>query len=31
MAPLEVMNFDEAGKILGMRASWSNHDLVVEA
>ena len=31
MAPLEVMTFDEAGKILSMRAFWSDEDLVVEA
>jgi hypothetical protein len=31
MAPLEVETFGETGKILGMRASLSDHDLVVEA
>ncbi|WP_193614215.1 nuclear transport factor 2 family protein [Nocardioides lijunqiniae] len=30
MAPLEVMTFDDAGKILSMRAFWSDEDLVVE-
>lgn len=29
MAPLEVMTFDEAGKITSMRAFWSDGDLVV--
>ena len=31
MAPLEVMTFDEAGKITSMRAFWSDDDLVFEA
>jgi steroid delta-isomerase len=30
MAPLEVMTFDDAGKILGMRAFWTDEDVVVE-
>lgn len=31
MAPLEVMIFDDAGKITSMRAFWSDDDLVFEA
>ncbi|MCD4526816.1 nuclear transport factor 2 family protein [Nocardioides sp. cx-173] len=30
LAPLEVMTFDDAGKILSMRAFWSDEDVVVE-
>lgn len=30
MAPLEVMTFDDAGRILSMRAWWSDQDVVVE-
>jgi steroid delta-isomerase len=30
MAPLEVMTFDDTGRILSMRAFWSDEDVVVE-
>lgn len=31
MAPLEVMTFDDDGRVTSMRAFWSDEDLVVEA
>ena len=30
LAPIDVMTFDDAGKITSMRAFWSNADMAVD-